>query len=308
MSTALLMLAGCGLDWLLGEPPLRWHPLVAFGRLVDRVEALLLQPGRARGRQRLAGVLGWLLLVGPFVLLALLLMRWPVAYALASLLGLYWALGHRSLHEHAQPVYVALQQGNEAQARDYASRIVSRDASTMNIECSTIESILENGLDAVFGALFWFALAGLPGVVLYRLANTLDARWGYRTDRYRYFGWAAARIDDLLNWMPARLTALSYALLGATRSALRCWWTQASALESPNGGPVMTAGAGALGVRLGGPTRYQGAWKDKPWFGVGLQPAADDIDRALKLVRDTVLLWLGIALLLAGQDAWRPYA
>ncbi|GGO81442.1 cobalamin biosynthesis protein CobD [Marinobacterium nitratireducens] len=306
--TVLLMLVGCALDWRLGEPALRWHPLVAFGRLVDRVEALLLRPAQGPWRQTLAGFLGWLLLVAPWTLLAALLLRWPALYLPASVLGLYWALGFRSLHEHAQPVIAALKSGNETMARDRASLIVSRDASQMNIEASTIESILENGLDAVFGALFWFVVAGLPGVVLYRLANTLDARWGYRTPRYRYFGWCAARIDDLLNWVPARLTALSYALLGSTGTALRCWRQQAPGCESPNGGPVMASGAGALELRLGGPACYHGILKAKPWLGNGAAPQAEDIERALKLVRNALLLWLSVGLVLAGYMTWSTHA
>jgi adenosylcobinamide-phosphate synthase len=295
--TALIMLGAVVLDWLLGEPPLRWHPLVGFGRLADRARACFHgRWGPAPAAQRCAGAAAWLLLIVPAVLLAWGLSGVPVIAELASLLGLYWALGHRSLHDHAQPVFRALQQGEEPAAREYASRIVSRDAATLDIEKSTIESILENGNDAVFGALFWFVLAGLPGVVLFRLANTLDASWGYRSEQYLHFGWASARIDDGLNWLPARLTALSYALLGKTRLALACWRTQAAHCDSPNGGPVMAAGAGALGIRLGGPARYRGQWLQKPWLGQGAEPVAQDILRALQLVRRSVALWLLITL------------
>jgi adenosylcobinamide-phosphate synthase len=156
--------------------------------------------------------------------------------------------------------------------------------------------VLENGNDAVFGALFWFALAGAPGVVAYRLANTLDAMWGYRTARYLRFGWAAARLDDLLNYVPARLTALTYAAAGRFERALACWRAQAGAWESFNAGPVMAAGAGALGVRLGGAAVYHGAPKERPPLGEGDAPGARDIRRALALVRRGVWLWLGALL------------
>jgi adenosylcobinamide-phosphate synthase len=300
LTTAIIMSVAVLLDWILGEPPLRWHPLVAFGRLVARAErALHGRWGEGASAQIGAGSLGWLLLVLPPVLLAWGLSAVPLVTELAAVLGLYWALGHRSLSDHAQPVFRALQRGEETTARDYAARIVSRDAATLDIEKSTIESILENGNDAVFGALFWFVVAGLPGAVLFRLANTLDASWGYRSPRYLYFGRASARIDDALNWLPARLTALSYALLGQTRVALRCWRTQAAACDSPNGGPVMAAGAGALGIRLGGPARYRGQWQQKPWLGEGPEPVAADIPRALTLVRRSLVLWV-LVLLAAG--------
>jgi adenosylcobinamide-phosphate synthase len=131
------------------------------------------------------------------------------------------------------------------------------------------------------------------------LANTLDAMWGYRTARYERFGWAAARIDDLLNVVPARLTALTYALLGDFAGAMRCWHEQAPAWDSPNAGPVMAAGAGALGVRLGGAAPYHGVWEARPPLGDGALPDAGSIERALLLVRNGVVLWLGMALLVA---------
>ncbi len=117
------------------------------------------------------------------------------------------------------------------------SLIVSRDPASLDITRAATESVLENGNDAVFGALFWFVVAGAPGVVVYRLANTLDAMWSYRNERYVDFGFAAARLDDLLNYVPARLTALTYAILGHTRSAWRCWRAQAHDWDSPNAGP-----------------------------------------------------------------------
>jgi adenosylcobinamide-phosphate synthase len=155
----------------------------------------------------------------------------------------------------------------------------------------------------VFGTLFWFAVAGGPGALLFRLANTLDAMWGYRNSRFLEFGCAAARIDDALNWIPARLTALSYALLGNTKQAWRCWRTQASQWSSPNAGPVMASGAGALGVMLGGAACYDGVIEHRPLLGAGSQAVAADIGRAWRLVAGTTAMWIGAAAF-AATIAW----
>ena len=298
MITALSMLAAVMLDALLGEPR-RAHPLVAFGRLAVWIQS------RTYADNRTAGVLSWSLAVlPPVVLIATLihpLAPWLSAAVSAALL--YLTLGLRSLGQHAQPVANALTVGDLPAARAAVGRMVSRDTQLLDAEriaAAACESVLENGSDAVFGALFWFALLGAPGAVLYRLANTLDAMWGYRTPRYRRFGWAAARIDDALNLIPARLAALTYALCGHTRQALRCWRTQAARWDSPNAGPVMAAGAGALSVRLGGAAPYHGVWEQRAVLGWGDAPDAAAIGRALALVRRGVTLWLVIALAIAG--------
>ena len=286
MNTVYLALLAVLLDGLLGEPK-RWHPLVGFGACAARVERWLYAPSRGRG------VLALLVLVLPFTGLAWYLSAQPSYVGpIFSVWALYFALGHKSLHAHVRPIIAALDQGDDAAARHYVARIVSRDEATLDVIPSTCETILENGNDSVFGALFWFLCAGAPGAILYRLANTLDATWGYKSARYLHFGWAAARFDDLLNYLPARLTALTYALLGKTRLALRCWRQQAPLWDSPNAGPVMAAGAGALGIRLGGAACYQGEWHQRPTLGSGKAPEIADIGRALALVRHGVFLWL----------------
>jgi len=153
----------------------------------------------------------------------------------------------------------------------------------------------------VFSSLFWYLLAGLPGLVLHRLVNTLDAMWGYRTPRYLYFGRCAARLDDAMNWVPARLTALTYALLGNTRLALQCWREQSKAWDSPNAGPVMAAGAGALGVTLGGPAPYAVGIKQRPVLGSGQGATAQTVEGAISLVQRGVMLWLLVLLALAAS-------
>jgi adenosylcobinamide-phosphate synthase len=212
-----------------------------------------------------------------------------------EVLALYVALGLRSLGEHAWPVAQALRLGDLPLARQRVGYMVSRNTAALDatgVARAGTESVLENGSDAVFAALFWFVVAGAQGVVLYRLSNTLDAMWGYRNARFERFSWAAAKIDDLLNYLPARLVALTYALLGRMALALRCWRTQAPQWDSPNAGPVMAAGAGALAVSLGGAAQYHSELHQRPALGAGPAPQARDIERALNLVNGGVLLWL----------------
>ncbi|KFJ93282.1 cobalamin biosynthesis protein CobD, partial [Pseudomonas sp. 1-7] len=215
-----------------------------------------------------------------------------------EIFALYFALGLRSLYEHAQPVARALRLGDLALARERVGWMVSRNTAELDdatgVARAGTESVLENGSDAVFAALFWFIVAGAPGVVLYRLSNTLDAMWGYRNERFERFGWAAAKIDDLLNYIPARLVALTYALLGRTALALRCWRRQAPLWDSPNAGPVMASGAGSLGVSLGGAAEYHGERHERPQLGEGPPPQARDIERAMNRVVAGVGLWLVI--------------
>lgn len=301
MLTALLCVGAVLLDWRLGEPR-RWHPLAGFGWLAQRVEALAYGPPEANAELRRArGIGAVIVLLVPFAAAAWLLGAIPLLGSVVALGLLALAIGARSLAEHAEAVAAALQVNDLPLARERVGLIVSRDTDDLDeeqISRATVESVLENGCDAIFGALFWFVLIHAPGAVLYRLANTLDAMWGYRTPRYRDFGWAAARLDDLLNWVPARLTALSYVAVGAKPAlAWRCWREQAPFWKSPNAGPVMAAGAGALGLALGGQARYHGEWQQRPALGEGLAPRATDIGRAVTLVRRALWLWLAVIVL-----------
>ncbi|MFF7710444.1 adenosylcobinamide-phosphate synthase CbiB [Pseudomonas sp. NPDC007930] len=300
MSVALACVIAVALDALLGEPR-RWHPLVGFGRLATRLEQRFNAGGRG---WRSHGVTAWFIAVVPLTLLFTLLSWLPLVGDAVAVLALYLALGLRSLGEHVEPVARALHAGDLAEGRRRVSYLVSRHTEALDatgVAKAATESVLENGSDAVFAALFWFAVAGVPGVVLYRLSNTLDAMWGYRNERFERFGWAAARIDDVLNYLPARLVALTYALLGKTALALRCWQRQGRLWDSPNAGPVMAAGAGALGVELGGTAVYHGQPHARAVLGEG--PAADAaaIERGWRLVQRGVWLWL---LILCVGAAW----
>ncbi len=291
------------IDFILGEPK-RFHPLVGFGWLANRIESKLNPKNRQElSSQRLLGLVGLILLIAPFILLAFELSKTPIIGFIADTLLLYFAIGHRSLHDHARAVSHAFSQDITA-AKVAASYMVSRDSAAVEPIPATIESVLENGNDGVFGALFWFFVAGGTGALAFRLINTMDAMWGYKTARYFYFGWAAARLDDLISYIPARLTALTYALLGRTRIALHCWKQQAPLWDSPNAGPVMASGAGAMYVKLGGAACYQGEWHQRPTLGAGELPVASDIERALKFVRHGVYSWLIIVLVTAAIIGW----
>jgi adenosylcobinamide-phosphate synthase len=294
----VIAIVAVALDFALGEPR-RYHPLVGFGWLADKFENKLNpENNRNKSIQRWVGAFSLALLLAPFITLAYWLCHLYFIGLIANTLLLYFALGHKSLHEHARAVSQALHNNDVAQAQLAASYMVSRDSSAIEPIPATVESVLENGNDGVFGALFWFFIAGGTAALLFRLANTMDAMWGYKTPRFYYFGWAAARFDDALNYIPARLTALTYVLLGHTKLALTCWKNQAPTWDSPNAGPVMSAGAGALNVKLGGAARYFGEWHERPILGAGEPPVLADIERTLALVRYGVTVWLLVFLII----------
>lgn len=293
------MLSAMIIDWFVGEPK-RLHPLVGFGALANSIEARLNQNNQQRFLQFSAGMIALVICVVPITILTYFLSQIPLWGVLFSIVLLTLCLGHRSLFDHARPILHAMLQGDFEYAKTLTSRIVSRDKEHIDVNKATIESVLENGNDAIFGTLFWFVIGGAAGAVAYRLVNTLDAMWGYRTPRFLYFGKAAARLDDLLNFVPARLTALSYALLGNTRKAFYCWRQQALLWDSPNAGPVMASGAGALDVQLGGAACYHGEWHQRPQLGTSNSAEANDIHRALRLVFNSVLLWLAVTGIITG--------
>jgi adenosylcobinamide-phosphate synthase len=301
MTLTTILLSAVALDYCFGEPPSAYHPLVAFGRWSNRLESALRHAQHSLSKQKCYGLLAWLLALAPALsALALALSVSGFFNDLLDILVLYACMGTRSLQQHAFEVYRALNDDDLPLARQQVGKIVSRQTDSMTadeVRRAAIESVLENGADAVFAPLFWFVLLGPLGALLYRLSNTLDAMWGYKNPRFIAFGWTAARMDDLLNWLPARLTTLSYLLLGNSRQAWQAWRQQAHLLESPNAGPVMTAGAGSLNLQLGGPAWYHGQLKQKPWFGGIKQPTNADILRATDLIYRVLGFWVLLILL-----------
>ena len=300
MSPLLSSVLGVILDRFLGEPT-HWHPLVGFGRLAGALEKRLNRQHLETDELKVRGFISLLVLLVPFMYVAYILSSFGIFGTLIDIALIYLAIGSRSLQEHAQRVYEALSDRNLDEARTQIGMLVSRDTSSLDekqIAKAGVESVLENGCDAIFGALFWFVIAGAPGVVMYRLANTLDAMWGYKNERFLYFGWAAAKLDDILNYIPARLTALTYAFLGNYQNAIHCWRTQGSNWKSPNAGPVMSAGAGALSVQIGGSAIYHGNEEYRPVLGKGREPEIEDIKKSINLVRRGIWLWLAAFVLL----------
>lgn len=305
------------LDYLLGEAK-RFHPLVGFGNWASWLEKKFNVKAIHPPVNKLLGVLAWLLAVLPITILFLVIQEWldntvgegHWLHIVFSALVLYLAIGWKSLLQHAMNIATPLINGDLVKARLGVSMIVSRDTNSLDekgIATAATESVLENGGDAIFSALFWFLILGVPGVVMYRLSNTLDAMWGYKNARFLHFGWCAARIDDVLNFIPARLTALSYALVGNTRLAINCWRQQGLNWKSPNAGPVMAAGAGALNVSLGGAAQYHSKMQHRPPLGpqanTGNQTSmvnGHSIVQACALVNRAVLLWMLVLFAMSG--------
>lgn len=292
---ASVLSMGILLDKWLGEPG-RFHPLVGFGRYASWLAG---QCRRVKFvNAGLQGLFCWLLSVTPFIVVTYFISASIdsnlVRFVFDTTL-VYLCVGGKSLLQHAMAIYTPLEQGKLEEARQAVQMIVSRDSSEMDeqqISIATVESVLENVNDAIIGVLFWTLILGAPGAVLFRLANTLDAMWGYKTEKYIRFGFTAAKIDDVLGYIPARMTAFAYVMLGDAQQALRCVRQQASFCSSPNGGVVMCAGAGALNIQLGGRVCYHGVWQQKPSMGVGAIARAKDIARACRLLSSTAWLWL----------------
>lgn len=292
IESALIILFALFLDLILGEPR-RYHPLAGFGYCANRLETRLIRDTQSYNRVR--GALAMIILILP-VIAGIIFIQSTFHYPqLIDILLLYFAIGRKSLLQHAQVLIKPLQANDLNAARQKVAMIVSRDTSHMqqnDIIKATLETVIENSNDAIFGAIFWFAIAGAPGAIIYRLVNTLDAMWGYKNKRFMHFGWAAAKLDDALNWLPARLTVLSFSLFAKSLKIIPQSFQQGKKCASPNAGPVMSAGAYALGIKLGGDAYYQGRKISKPILGYGRDANTEDIQRSMKLVNTNVLIWL----------------
>ena len=302
MEHAAILAGALLLDAALGEPDWLWrrlpHPAVLMGRLIGWCDLRFNQGGRRRAK-------------GIAVMAALAFGAWGLGLAIAALpLGWLWQmmiaavlLAQRSLADHVGAVADALRLGL-AEGRRAVAHIVGRDTGAMDgtaVARGAIESAAENLSDGVVAPALWFLVAGLPGLLVYKITNTADSMIGYRTPRHADFGWAAARFDDLLNLIPSRLTALMIALVHGRFDAGPVVWRDAPLHRSPNAGWPEAAMAVCLGVQLSGPRSYGGAVQDYPLVHPEgrAEIGPDEIDASVGAVWRTWGLLLGASLVLA---------
>ena len=304
-------LAALAFDVAIGWPASLYarigHPVGLFARIIDAAERRWNRASSGDTTRRLRGVATVLVLIvvaGGGALLVERGVRWICgdwAWPVLALLA-FPALAQRSLYDHVAPVAAALAAGDLGAARTAVGSIVGRDTDALDeagVARAAIESLAESFCDGVAAPLFWLLVLGLPGVWAYKAINTADSLIGHRERRYADFGWAAARFDDGLNLIPARIAGVLLCVAG--NGGFRTMWRDARQHASPNAGWPEAAMAGALGLRLAGPIAYDGVVSDKPWIGAGRADATPaDIAAALDIYRQAcVLLWL-----IAGGVAW----
>ena len=286
--TALGLAAGIGLDAMAADPR-RGHPVSAFGVVAGRTERIAYRDSRLAGAAYAAALIGATAATGR--LLSGLTGPRSAGRAAVVCAATWAVLGGTTLRREARGIQAALAAGDLESARAAVPRLCGRDPDGMDsaaIARAVVESLAENTSDAVVAPLLWGAIGGVPGLLGYRAANTLDAMVGYRTPRYGRFGWAAARSDDVANLVPARAAALLAVLLapvvgGDRQAAARVWRRDGGKHPSPNAGQVEAAFAGALGRTLGGPVSYAGRREERPLLGDGPAPDVTDIHRAVAL-------------------------
>lgn len=300
--------AGFLLDRLVGDPE-RFHPVAGVGRVALAVESRLLRPGRTPAAQRAAGLLFTGVIVGGTAAVVTVVGRLARRNRAAAVVwdaAVVWScLGGSSLLAVARRQGDLLARGDHAGSRDLLPWLCGRDPVALGPEDlarAVVESVAENTSDAAVATLFWAAVAGPPGAAVHRAANTLDAMVGHRSERYRHFGTAAARLDDVLGFLPARVAGAIGVICaptvgGSPAGALRAWAHDARAHPSPNAGVVEAVCAGALGVRLGGPTPYPYGVQDRAVLGDGRAVRADDIRRAVLLHDRVQVVTAGLAVL-----------
>ncbi|MEB3962219.1 cobalamin biosynthesis protein [Streptomyces kunmingensis] len=296
--------AGLLADLLFGDPR-RGHPVAGFGRAAGAVERMLWRDHRGWGAAHTVVCAGGAAAAG--ALAARTVRSSPVASVALTAAATWAVVGGTSLGREARGVGSALEAGDVELARELLPRLCGRDPQGLDadgIARGVVESVAENTSDAVVGALVWGAVGGVPGLLAFRAVNTLDAMVGHKSARYRRFGWASARLDDVAGWPGARLTgALAVLAGGRPREAARAWREDAERHPSPNAGVVEASFAGALGVRLGGTLAYGGRVEHRPVLNAAGRPVrVGDVERAARLSRRVCLLAWGVCV--GGRMLW----
>lgn len=300
----LPLIAGYLLDLLFGDPENVAHPIRLFGNLIDKGDKLLNRhPLRFAKGMLMTIILTVLTFLFFYKMLGFFLLLHPLLYVLTSSIFVFYGLANKGLIIEGQKVFKALQSGIEA-GRNQLSRIVGRDTSKLNeqqIRVAVFETMSENLSDGVIAPLFYYALAGVPGIMAYKMVNTLDSMIGYRSERYEQFGKFAARLDDVANFIPARLTAFLMVIAATSRRSVQFIFRYGNKHKSPNSGYPEAALAGILDTRFGGPNVYHGVLVDKPFIGSNDRViAADEIRRVSSVNHRTCFLMviLSIAFIL----------
>lgn len=284
--------AGWGVDRLLGEPPTKMHPVALFGAAMTKLEQPLYGDDRARGVVYTAVGVGVGAAVG-------VLARKSAGPVVSTALVSWLAMAGKMLESESRRVAEALDDGDVVEARHRVGMLVGRQTDGLDesdIARAVIESLAENTTDAVVATMFWGAIAGASGAAIHRCINTMDAMVGHHNPRFERFGWASARLDDLANWLPARLTTVAVIVARPRRAVdvVRTVRRDAARHPSPNGGLVEAAFAAALGLQLGGSNTYDGKVDDRGLLGDGNRPIGSDIDRAVVLARHVTVASLAM--------------
>lgn len=296
------VLAGYLADLLLGDPR-RGHPVAGFGAVAAAVERLTYRDSRVAGALHVGVLIGALDLLGATVQRRAG-QRGPLWSVAVTGAATWLSLGGTSLARTGSAMSELLSRDDIEGARRLLPSLCGRDPELLDADGlarAAVESIAENTSDAQVAPLLWAVVGGAPGVLVYRGINTLDSMIGHRSPRYDRFGWAAARLDDAVNYAAARVTAVLVALCapavgGSPSGALRAWRRDAARHPSPNAGVVEAAFAGALGIRLGGPTQYHYGLQIRPTLGDGPVPTAADLRRAVRLSVAVQLAALGVVI------------
>ena len=283
------------IDYFVGDPERLWdrftHPIVYFGRAIDWLDQRL-NKGKMR---RAKGILAIVLLVLAGLIIGRILKLVP-DFRILEIVVVTILIAHKSLIDHVKAVAKALDVGIEAARREVA-KIVGRDPGDLDesgVATAAIESCAENFSDGVVAPVFWFLVLGLPGIIVYKIVNTADSMIGHKSETYNQFGWAAAKLDDLMNWIPARLCGALMCLVTRKQDAFELMRDDAPLHASPNAGWPEAAMAGILDIRLAGPRVYDGELTDDPYINSQGRSHLDttDIGDAVRVVTNA---WIGMA-------------